>query len=221
MHDDLACFKSRSTTTETDIMAITLKPIKSEKITLRIRSLSPLIQHKWSDKALKMIRDKHAGKKTKVREVRDPEAEAIAATYFTDDGDFGLPAMAIKSALITAAHKDIGIEKTLLRKSLFLHCSDSNNVLTLETDGPIMREDCVRVGAGSADLRYRPEFKQWAVEVTFTFDAELLRVEDIINLVNRAGFGCGVGEWRPEKGGEYGRFEVDPAFAVTSMARAA
>jgi len=202
-------------------MAITMKPIKSETITLRLKSLSPLIQHKWSEKALKMIRDKHAGKKTKTREVRDPEAEAIAATYFTDEGGYGLPAMAIKSSLITAAHKDIGIEKTLLRKSLFLHCSDSNNILALESDDPIMREDCVRVGAGSADLRYRPEFRNWTVEITFTFDAELLQVEDIINLVNRAGFGCGVGEWRPEKGGEFGRFQVDETFAVNTTAKAA
>jgi len=199
-------------------MAITMKPVKQEKITLRIKSLSPLIQHKWSEKAIAMIRDKHAGKKTKTREARKPDQEFKEATYFTDSGDYGLPAMSIKASMVTAAHKDIGIEKTLLKKSLFLHCSDSNMILKLDTDDPVMREDCVRVGAGSADLRYRPEFKTWGCQVSFTFDAEMLQIEDIINLVNRAGFGCGVGEWRPEKGGEFGRFQVDPSFPVERAA---
>ncbi len=199
-------------------MAINLKPIQSNKLTFTIRGMSPLIQHAWSEKALRQIREKHAGKKTKEREPRNPEQEALAATYFTEDGQYGIPAMAFKSSLISAAHKDIGLEKTMLRKALFLHCQDPNGVLPMECSDPIIREDCVRVGAGSADLRYRPEFREWSVEVTVTFDAELLRAEDIINLVNRAGFGCGIGEWRPEKGGEFGRYEVDVSEAVQQEA---
>jgi hypothetical protein len=199
-------------------MAINLKPIKTEQLTFTIRGISPMIQHSWSEKAKIQMRDKHAGKKTKTREIRDPEAEAEAAAYRTDEGDHGIPAMAFKSSLITAAHKDIGIEKTLLRKALFVHCEDSGGVLGMDASDPIMREDCVRVGAGSTDLRYRPEFREWAVTITCTFDAELLRVEDIINLVNRAGFGCGIGEWRPEKGGEYGRYEVDTTMPVETSA---
>jgi hypothetical protein len=28
-------------------------------------------------------------------------------------------------------------------------------------------------------------------------------------MIERAGFGVGIGEWRPEKDGDYGRFRVD------------
>lgn len=199
-------------------MAITLKPIKQECITLTITGMSPLIQHKWSEKAIKQMADKHGGKKTKAREIRNPEAEFKEATYYTDEGDYGLPAMAIKASMVAAAHKDIGIEKTLLKKALFLHCSDSNNILKMECSKPVMRQDTVRVGAGSTDLRYRPEFKEWSAEVSFTFDAELLCVEDIVNLLDRAGFGCGVGEWRPQKGGEFGRFQVDTTQPIEARA---
>ena len=44
--------------------------------------------------------------------------------------------------------------------------------------------------------------------------AELMRVEDLVALIERAGFGVGIGEWRPEKGGEYGRFAIDPSVPV-------
>ena len=195
---------------------VKLTPIKRQIVKMRIVGTSPLIQHQWDEKALGMIRDKHAGKKTKARDVRDPQAEGEAAMYRTDKGKYGVPAMAIKSAIITAAHKDIGIEKTLVRKALFLVCNDSKKILPMDCDAPEIVEDTVRVGAGSADLRYRPYFYRWAVDLTWEIDGELLRVEDLLNLIDRAGFGVGICEWRPEKGGEYGRFEVDRTAKITT-----
>ena len=101
------------------------------------------------------------------------------------------------------------MEKVLVRKALFLVCNDANGCLPLTFKGkPVMREDHVRVGMGGADLRYRNEFFPWAVTFTVEYDAGLLQVEDIVNLVNRAGFGVGIGESRPEKGGEWGRFRI-------------
>ena len=83
-----------------------------------------------------------------------------------------------------------------------------------------MREDTVRVGAGSTDLRYRPEFRNWSMILNFEFDAQALTQPTILNLVQRAGFGVGLGEWRPEKGGEYGRFEVDVNFETLVSTKA-
>lgn len=195
-------------------MGLKLPPINKKRVGLRIVGISCLIQHQWSVKALGMIRDKHAGKKTKTRDIRDPEAEGTGAMYRTDKGQPGVPAMAIKSAIISAAHKDIGIEKTLVKKSLFIICNDSKNILPMECDEPVITEDPVRVGQGSTDLRYRPYFHRWAVDILFEIDAELLQVEDLLNLIDRAGFGVGIGEWRPEKGGEFGRFQVDRSVLV-------
>jgi hypothetical protein len=194
--------------------AVSLPPIKRCLVALRIRGISPLIQHQWSEKALREIREKHAGKKTKNRDVRNPEEEGRNAAYRTDDGKYGVPALAIKSSMIGAAHKDIGIEKTLVKKALFIICEDSKKVLSMDCDEPVITEDPVRVGSGSTDLRYRPYYHRWTVDVQFEIDKELLQVKDLVNLIDRAGFGVGIGEWRPEKGGEYGRFEVDRSVPV-------
>lgn len=193
---------------------IELKPINRRRMRFSVVGTSPLIMHKWSEKALVQMREKGAGRKTKARDNRDPEGEARAATYTTDDGQVGINGMAFKNALITAAHKDIGIEKTLVRKALFLVVNDSNRVIPIEASDPVIREDCVRVGAGSADLRYRPEFAKWSFNVELEVDGDLLTAEDILTLVDRAGFGVGIGEWRPEKNGEYGRFEVNRSLPV-------
>lgn len=186
----------------------TLKKIEVRTLEVRIKGISQLVQHQWSEKAKRQIAEKQAGKKTKNREPRDAEQECNDAAYRTIDGKYGIPVTAIKSALISAAHKDLGIEKTLLRKGLFLPCSDPNGVLPMDCGEPTMRTDLVRVGMGTADIRYRPSWEEWGLTLKVKYDATLLREDDILNLINRAGFGVGVGENRPEKGGEWGRFEV-------------
>lgn len=195
---------------------IDLQPINRKRISFWIRGTSPLIMHKWSDKAKKEMRDKQQlGKKTKERELKNPEDEARNATHYTRDGHYGISGMAFKNALVNAAHKDLGITKVLVRKAIFLVTSDPGRILPIESDPPTVREDFVRVGNGSADLRYRPEFNNWRCYIELEVDADLIQENDIINLVNRAGFGVGIHEWRPEKDGEYGRFEVDDTEVVS------
>lgn len=195
-------------------MAITLKPIEKRIISFTIKGTSPLIQHKFAEKAKKQIRDKKLGKKTKDRSATDPEAEFRSAMHLTDNDEYGIPLTAFKASLINAAHKDIGIEKTLVKKSLYIKSNDSHMVIPMKCDDPVMREDYVKVGMSGTDLRYRPEWKEWSVDVEMIFNAGNLQPEDILTLVDLAGFGVGLHEMRPEKGGEYGRFEVDRTMPV-------
>jgi protein required for attachment to host cells len=197
---------------------VLLKPISKAIMKFRIRGTSPLITHQWSEKAKREMREKHQGKKTKNRDVRVPQEEFEAAAYKTSDGKYGVPGMAIKNAIVTAAHKNLGIERTMVRKALFLKCEDVNNVIPLIAKAPVMREDLVRVGNGAPDLRYRPMWAEWACDMVFEVDTELLTKEDVLALVNRAGFGVGICEWRPEKDGEYGRFEIDSKHKIEVIA---
>lgn len=194
------------------VKTLKLKPINRQMITVVIEGISPLVQHQWNEKAKEMMRQKKAGKKTRSRVVCDPQAEGQAAAYKTATGKFGIPASAIKASIIGAAHKDIGVEKTLVRKSIFIKCNDPGNVIEMRCDEPVIREDPVRVGAGSADLRYRPEFSWWECNLDIEYDAENLTEEDIVNLINRAGFGVGICEGRPEKGKDWGRYKVKEVY---------
>jgi len=196
-----------------------LKPIQEKRLRLRIVGKSPLIVHSWSEKAKKEIRDKKMGKKTRNREACDPKAEFEAAQYRTEDGQHGIRLEAIKKSIITAAHKDLGIPRTLVMKALFVLCGDSGGILPLDPQHePTMREDAVTVGNRGTDLRYRPEYWPWGVILECEIDTECLTLDDVLTLINRAGFGIGVGEWRPEKGGDYGRYEVDTDFGVEEVA---
>lgn len=198
-------------------MAIEIKPIRYNKLSFAIAGISPLVMHQWADKAKRALREKHAGRKTKEREKRDPQAEAEAATYKCEDGTPGIPAIAFKSSLISAAHKDLGIEKTLIRKAVFTGLADPQQVLPITFGKVEVREDLVRVGAGQPDLRYRPYFFDWHCSMVLQFEPSMIRVEDLVTLIDRAGSTIGIGEWRPEKGGEYGRFQIDPDVPVSEI----
>lgn len=188
---------------------VAIKAIAVEKITVRIVGKTPLVTHQFPKKGLRQIRDKKMGVKTKTREKCDPEEECRQATYFLSDGTYGFPAPTIRKAIVAAAHRDIGIEKTVVRKGLFV-LADESFLCRIECEsGPKMREDVVRVGMGSADLRYRPEFFPWAIQFTIEYDTDWLTAETIVNLIERAGFGIGIGEWRPQCDGELGRFAVE------------
>lgn len=72
-----------------------------------------------------------------------------------------------------------------------------------------MRSDMVRVGMGSSDIRYRPEYLVWSANLHIEFNAGTLSIDQLHQLVKAAGYGCGIGEMRPEKGKfNYGRFKL-------------
>ena len=189
---------------------VTIKPLNIELLELKVVGDTSLIVHAWSDKAKKEIAAKQAGKKV-AREKRDPVEEYKASLYHFPSGGYGFPATAIKNAMTEAAHKDVGVPKTLIRKSLFVHGEpDENGMQLIRIDGePVMRTDMVKIGAGTSDLRYRGEFPEWSMDVLIRYNADVMSPDTIVNMLNLAGFGVGVGEWRPEKNGQYGMFHIE------------
>jgi hypothetical protein len=71
-------------------------------------------------------------------------------------------------------------------------------------------QKAARVGAAKVQ-RTRPIFKQWQFEVAGTLDTEILDFGDLETVIKIAGQLIGLGDWRPEKGGSYGRFHAEVA----------
>jgi hypothetical protein len=63
----------------------------------------------------------------------------------------------------------------------------------------------VRVGSSQV-IRTRPKFNNWAFDVPFQLDTEVLDLADLERILVIAGQVVGLGDWRPEKGGRRGRF---------------
>lgn len=190
---------SESNGTTPNVPPIALKILK-----VRVVGDSPLIVHAWSAKAKQEMLDKQMGKARPKREPKDPNADYEASFYRLEDGRYGFPSIAFKAATVSAARQVEGLTMVFLRGAFHI-----SGELTPIEGTPRMREDTVRVGMGTADLRYRPEFVDWAATLQIRLNSRAMTLEQLVHLINQAGFSVGIGEWRPEKDGANGMFHVE------------
>lgn len=193
--------------------SIKLARATKETAVIPIRGTAPLIVHAWSDKARKMMLDKQMGKKV-AKTVKDPKADFEATRYLFEDGSGdGFPALAFKSATVKGGARVFGkaVKMTDLRQNLTFLVDgvgrDGTPLTRLEVGEPTMREDMVRIAMGTADIRHRAEYAEWGAIIRVQFIPDLIDVESVIALVDAGGTN-GVGEWRPEKNGSFGTYEV-------------
>lgn len=213
---------------------VEIKPIEMKKVEIKIVGDTPLIMHAWSEKAKKMMLDAQQGKnKVKKKEYRNPVDEFINSMYwikgkpvYEDGADeetceamfmnaiengarFGFPVTAFKQSAISAAYRMGWVKDKMSLRGAFYIDTDVDDMVEIVSDPPVMREDMVKIGMGTADLRYRGEFNNWSTTLVVRFNASgKFSLPDIINIINAGGMICGVGEWRPEKDGQFGMFHV-------------
>lgn len=183
---------------------VTIELPKLELATMQITLIgdSPLICHAWAAKQKKAMLDKQMKKAKQAKEAKSPEDDYEQSLYRFQDGRYGFPAVAFKSAAVSAC-RFADAKMTEMRGAFHV----VGELVPIEGE-PTPREDMVRVGMGTADIRYRGEFQQWRATLTIQFNTRAVSAEVIVNLFNLAGFGVGIGEWRPERNGSYGRFHV-------------
>lgn len=207
-----------------------IKPLEIRKAKIKIVGDTPLIVHAWSEKAKKMMLDAQTkATKTKAKDIRDPYDDFIQSLYWLEGkpeestveafeasvkagAKWGFPVGAIKQAGNAAAYRSGWVKNQMeLRGSYFLN-TEFGEMAEIKGSIPEIREDMVRIGMGSADLRYRGEFKNWHMDLVIEYNGNSnLTLDQIVNVINAGGYIVGIGEWRPEKDGTFGRYHVEAA----------
>lgn len=191
-----------------EVETITLPEPDFREVTFKVIGIAPLIVNRFSEKAKQMMLDKQTKKATKGREAKVPEDQFQQSIYYFKDGKrTGFPAVGFKAAM-TRAGKLLGLPMTDTRGKF--HVKETEEGLVLIKGKPEMREDMVRLATGVADIRFRGCYQDWSADVTILYNASFISQEQLANLLNTAGFSCGIGEWRPEKSnsGSFGLFKI-------------
>lgn len=207
---------------------IQIRPLDIREVPIRIVGDSPLIVHAWSEKAKRqMLEAQTKATKTKAKELRNPVDDFIQSLYWLygkpeesteeafekaikNGAKFGFPVTAVKQSANSAAYRMNWVKNQMgLRGAYFLK-TEYGEMAEIKGSTPKMREDMVRVGMGSADLRYRGEFETWFMDMILEYNASGdFTLEQIMNCINAGGYTCGLGEWRPEKDGSFGKFHIE------------
>lgn len=207
-----------------ETVSVEIPQLKMETAVIHVVGDTPLIVHKWSEKAKKEIRDKQMKKASTKKEAKDPVADFIDTLYWLDGepeektqegfekaiaagARFGFPATGFKQCAIMGAYRlGADIKTTVAKAAIIIPCE----YIEIKGKAVTMREDMVKVGGISkvADIRYRAQIEEWEADIPVKYVSSVLSLEQVINLFNLGGFACGVGEWRNEKNGVFGSFHV-------------
>ena len=190
-----------ATTKQVD--ALTISPPNFQSGEFKIVGDAPFVQHKFSAKSRKQMladQQKLGGTKGKKREPRDIEAEYKAAMHIGEDGKYGIPCAAFRSAMIDAC-RAAGFQMTKAKMSIFclpdtIDADEGTPLVHLEGE-PELNESAVRLESGVASIAIRPMWRKWSAVVRLQWDGDQFSMDDVGNLLARAGMQVGIGEGRP------------------------
>lgn len=179
---------------------------KPQEITIPIKGTSPFLSHRKDARSGELWEQKMMGRGNK-KTVVDPEVEWRASMYLHPQTKKPcILGRAVKASIVEACRRfwEKGAWRAV-RGTIFI----MDEFIPLKYGRMEKRRDFLPLQGGRGHHNsYRVAFHDWSAQVRITFDANHISGEKIVNLLNRAGFSVGVGDDRPEKGGEKGRFHV-------------
>ncbi len=174
-----------------------------EKIQVEITGISPLLQHRFP------VEGQQEAKKKNKKQTRDDVEKAL---YRLDDGTIYQPALHLIGALKVAGAKfQIPGRGKLTYKNMM-----GSGVVVITPDAiPHENQDydvdarpVVISSTRGRVVRMRPMFNDWKLRFEMEYDEEEVDVATLKELLDYAGLRVGIGDFRPAKGGPFGRFMV-------------
>ena len=136
--------------------------------------------------------------------------EELFEKALAEGARFGFPANSFKKCAVSAAYRSGWVsDKVSANGAFFLWAEDGKELVEIKGAVPMLREDMVRVQM-STDLRYRPIFEDWYVDLLLEYNEHgKYTLDEILSFIQAGGYGVGIGEWRPEKSGFFGRYHIE------------
>lgn len=176
-----------------------------------IEGVSALLQHRFSDAEAteETTRKVH-------RKKQDPREAAEKAAYRNDSGELYIPGTAIARMLreAGAAHKQRGSRKSLkyvvpaavlvVEEQIVLRDAEGKPLTKFEVDS----RPVVIPSTKGRIMRHRPRLNSWHAEFSLEIKEDLMDPQLIHQLLAEGGLQLGLLDFRPEKGGSFGRFAI-------------
>lgn len=176
-----------------------------------IEGTTPLLQHRFDDAG-----EMEASSRKIHVKAQDPREAAEKCAYRNAAGELYIPGAAIARMLreAGASHKQRGSRKSLkfVIPAAVLVCEDQIVLRDHEgnalTDFEVDSRAVVIPSTKGRVMRHRPKLNQWHAEFTLEIDDDMLEPNLIHQLLIEGGSKIGLLDYRPEKGGPFGKFAV-------------
>lgn len=192
-----------------------IEQLSIKAVSIGIVGLDPgLLTHKFSSKTQKAITQKAAGKGV-IEKAPETIDEIICDCLYelsdpTDGATYGFPASGFKDCIVKAASRHTKLKGTVLSGAFYIVGGTDGLVpIISEAWRPTSVPGRNPNGRGACII-HRPLFPGgWRANLEIEYNEGSVSVDQLLNLLELGGFSTGVGDWRPERRGMFGRFEVD------------
>jgi len=184
---------------------IAIDPPRIEDLVFHLVGTEPLVLQRFSQKQLDIVAEGQKAGSTKrgkkVREPKDFDALYEAAKYISEEGWLGMSASAFRSAMISAC-RTVDFPMVRAKLAIFIKADgydkfDHTPLVRIHGE-PRKWLSQARNATGVIDVRSRPMFRDWRVNLHVQYDSQMFTASDIANLCARAGRQVGIGEGRPD-----------------------
>lgn len=180
-------------------------------INISIEGVSPLLLHRFTDAA--QMAATSGTRSSIATESESPREQAEQALYVDESGVSGIPQPNLFRCIVDAGKffKAGRTKITTQKSSLIPACVGIRELfLPLESEGGWKVDTRpVRIPAtGGRILRHRPCFDDWRLSFTVDLDTDMIGVKLFREIVDAAGTRIGLGDFRPDTKGPFGKFKV-------------
>ena len=185
-----------------------------------LRGTSPLIMHcgirgldtrSALSREIAEIAKKRGTNRTQADDERLAELECQKSFWLNSEGQVTIPERVIKANIEAGARKlkqGPLVREGLIVVKTYFHYDSNIYGLTIEELGKSTIFQAPVVVQRNRILRTRAKFDDWRCTAKIETDPELVDEEMIKHWLDIAGRRIGIGDWRPEKSGHYGRYEM-------------
>lgn len=171
------------------------------KINVTIEGTTPLLMNRFRDSSIE-------GKSKRKGEEKDQDIED--KLYLTSERKPYIPAVYIYRALIDAGKKIQirGQKKATYSKIVGSIVEINPEAIVINGKYEAYRTSAVNPMTKGRMMVTRPKFNLWSCSFEIITNSDEISTETMNVLLTEAGMKTGIGDWRPEKKGKYGKFIV-------------
>jgi len=173
----------------------------------KVTGLFPLLTHNPAQMG-------GASRGPKTKKIPSPEEEAEIGTYRDEEGHYCIPSMGFRASFLNGLkNKKVGRSSAIsVFQAAVFNIDELCVLIDPETDQPLeeYRIDTRRaVVQRQGVMRSRPRFEKWGCYLFLQIDEDIVSPEMVEENLNISGQIVGVGDFRIEKRGIFGKYRAE------------
>ena len=181
---------------------------------IKVKGVTPYMQHRMDDAQLAEWEKKRGNIIERDGLNDEPERKAAFHAYINAESNYFIPSEHFKQSFIKGGSfvkSKVGNSKKSMKNIVAAMWRIKEDGVLLPKFHEVDSRSAVNKNNKARVMVHRPKWNEWSAEFTLLIDDDVrngVTVDTIEQIVNYSGRYLGIGSYRPEHTGEFGRFEI-------------